>query len=76
MQLSTRGGAVPVDAARAQLHYTFGAVGGDRSAQLALGYRHWAGVGTLRDCGRALEWYAAAAEACASLPSRHPCCSF
>jgi SEL1 protein len=63
-----RGGAVPVDAARAQLHYTLGAVGGDRSAQLALAHRHWEGVGTLRDCGRALEWYAAAAEACASPP--------
>jgi SEL1 protein len=57
-------GAAPRDPAKAQLYYTFAAHGGDRGAQLALGYRYWAGIGTQRDCARAMEWYAAAAEQC------------
>lgn len=48
---------VPVDQARAQLYYTFAANGGDKGAQMALGYRYWSGIGTLEDCDRAVDWY-------------------
>ncbi|KAF9029210.1 hypothetical protein BDP27DRAFT_1246739, partial [Rhodocollybia butyracea] len=57
-------GVVPVDQARAQLYYTFAANGGDKSAQMALGYRYWSGIGTLEDCLRAVDWYEHAAEHC------------
>jgi SEL1 protein len=53
---------VPVDQAHAQLYYTFAAHGGHGGAQMALGYRAWAGIGTPQDCERAVEWYAEAAE--------------
>lgn len=53
---------VPVDQAKAQLYYTFAAHGGDKGAQMALGYRYWSGIGAVEDCGRALEWYEQAAE--------------
>lgn len=53
---------VPVDQAKAQLYYTFAAHGGDKGAEMTLGYRHWAGIGTLDHCDRALEWYESAAE--------------
>ena len=53
---------VPVDQAKAQLYYTFAAHGGDRAAQMALGYRYWTGIGVVEDCERAVEWYHAAAE--------------
>ncbi|KDN33698.1 hypothetical protein RSAG8_13207, partial [Rhizoctonia solani AG-8 WAC10335] len=39
------GGIVPVDQAKASLHYTFGAAGGDPASQMAMGYRYWAGIG-------------------------------
>ncbi|KAK0460933.1 uncharacterized protein EV420DRAFT_1619466 [Desarmillaria tabescens] len=50
-------GIVPVDQAKAQLYYTFAANGGDKGAQMALGYRYWSGIGTLEDCDRAVDWY-------------------
>ena len=53
---------VPVDQAKAQLYYTFAAHGGDRAAQMALGYRFWTGIGVVEDCERAVEWYSEAAE--------------
>ncbi|KAF7298072.1 Ubiquitin-protein ligase [Mycena chlorophos] len=53
---------VPTDQARAQLYYTFAANGGDKGAQMSLAYRYWSGIGTLEDCGRALDWYERAAE--------------
>ncbi|KAI9508559.1 hypothetical protein F5148DRAFT_1195612 [Russula earlei] len=53
---------VPVDQARAQLFYTFAAHGGDKAAQMALGYRYWTGIGVVEDCEVAVEWYRAAAE--------------
>ncbi|KAI0002186.1 HCP-like protein [Russula compacta] len=53
---------VPVDQAKAQLYYTFAAHGGDRSAQMGLGYRYWTGIGVVEDCESAAEWYSAAAE--------------
>lgn len=53
---------ISVDQAKAQLYYTFAGQGDDKGAQMALGYRYWAGIGTLDDCGRALEWYESASE--------------
>jgi TPR repeat protein len=53
---------VQVDQAKAQLYYTFAAHGGDKAAQMALGYRYWTGIGVAEDCECAVEWYNAAAE--------------
>jgi len=53
---------VPVDQAQALLYYTFAAQGGHKGAQMALGYRYWSGISTVEDCGRAVEWYEAAAD--------------
>ncbi|KAF9228392.1 HCP-like protein [Gyrodon lividus] len=53
---------VPVDQAKALLHYTFAAQGGHQGAQMALAYRYWSGISTLEDCSRAVEWYEAAAD--------------
>lgn len=50
-----------VDQAKAQLYYTFAAAGGHRGAQMALGYRYWAGIGVREDCTKAVEWYERAA---------------
>ncbi|KAF8070762.1 hypothetical protein FPV67DRAFT_1488642 [Lyophyllum atratum] len=55
-------GVVPVDQAKAQLYYTFAANGGDRGAQMALGYRYWSGIGTQESCDRASLWYELASE--------------
>lgn len=52
------------DSARALLYYTFAASSGDRGAQMALGYRYWAGIGVNDDCRLALDWYRSAAEQC------------
>lgn len=68
---------VAVDQAKAQLYYAFAAHGGDRAAQMALGYRHWTGIGVVEDCQRAVEWYGAAAEqGKLGIPSRHPVLTF
>ena len=70
-------GVVPVDQAKAQLYYAFAAHGGDRAAQMALGYRHWTGIGVVEDCERAVEWYSAAAEQGKfDLPSRYSLVTF
>ncbi|EJD08119.1 HCP-like protein, partial [Fomitiporia mediterranea MF3/22] len=53
---------VEVDQAKALLYYTFAAHGGDQGAQMALGYRHWAGISVNDECMQALEWYQMAAE--------------
>ncbi|KIY50282.1 HCP-like protein [Fistulina hepatica ATCC 64428] len=53
---------VPVDQARAQLYYMFAANGGDKGAQMAMGYRYWSGIGTHEDCSRAVSWYESASE--------------
>jgi SEL1 protein len=53
---------VPIDQAQALLYYTFAAQGGHKGAQMAMGYRYWSGIGTVEDCGRAVEWYEAAAD--------------
>ncbi|KAG8930161.1 ERAD-associated protein [Tulasnella sp. 418] len=53
---------VDVDQSQALLHYTFGALSGSQTSQMALGYRHWAGIGVNEDCMTALGWYEKAAE--------------
>lgn len=50
-------GGVHASQAKALLHYTAAALGGDTRAQMALGYRHWAGVTTPASCERALDFY-------------------
>ncbi|KAF8967950.1 hypothetical protein BDZ97DRAFT_1802104 [Flammula alnicola] len=55
-------GVVPVDQGKAQLYATFAANGGDKGAQIALGYRYWTGIGTSESCESALSWYGSAAE--------------
>ncbi|TFK74016.1 HCP-like protein [Pluteus cervinus] len=53
---------VLLDQAKAQLYYTFAANGGDKGAQMALGYRFWSGIGTSEKCQRAMVWYELAAQ--------------
>jgi len=53
---------VPVDQAKAQLYFTFAANGGDRGAEMALGYRYWSGIGVSESCHSAIFWYSRAAE--------------
>ncbi|KAJ3513423.1 hypothetical protein NLJ89_g2960 [Agrocybe chaxingu] len=55
-------GVVPVNQGKAQLYSTFAANGGDKGAQMALGYRYWSGIGTGESCESALAWYGSAAE--------------
>ncbi|KAF8201015.1 hypothetical protein BJ912DRAFT_1054465 [Pholiota molesta] len=55
-------GVVPVDQGKAQLYATFAANGGDKGAQMTLGYRYWSGIGTAENCESALAWYGSAAE--------------
>lgn len=55
---------VDLDQAKALLYYTFAAFGGNQGAQMALGYRHWAGIGVNDECMQSLEWYQMAAEQC------------
>lgn len=42
---------------KALLHYTFGALGGNTWAQMALGYRYWSGITVTPSCERALDFY-------------------
>lgn len=55
-------GIVPVDQGKAHLYATFAAYGGDKGAQMQLGYRYWSGIGTSESCHNALVWYGSAAE--------------
>ncbi|CAL7941971.1 unnamed protein product [Xylocopa violacea] len=50
-------GGVNASQAKALLHYTAAALGGDTRAQMALGYRYWAGITTPASCERALDFY-------------------
>ncbi|OCF76752.1 hypothetical protein I204_02453 [Kwoniella mangroviensis CBS 8886] len=59
---STGLGGVDQDQGKALLYYTFAAVQGYRPASMALGYRHWAGIGVKEDCMLALDHYQTAAE--------------
>ncbi|XP_008557621.1 protein sel-1 homolog 1 [Microplitis demolitor] len=50
-------GGVNASQAKALLHYTIAAIGGDTRAQMAVGYRYWAGVSTRPSCESALSFY-------------------
>ncbi|XP_018355444.1 PREDICTED: protein sel-1 homolog 1 [Trachymyrmex septentrionalis] len=50
-------GGVNASQAKALLHYTVAALGGDVRAQMVMGYRNWAGVTTPASCERALDFY-------------------
>ena len=39
---------------------------------MALGYRHWSGIGVAEDCMSALSWYESAAEQATSGDQCHP----
>jgi len=66
-------GVTLVDQAKAQLYYTFAANGGDKGAQMALGYRYWSGIGTQESCERAVGWYGAASEKGKAVPLSGQC---
>ena len=42
---------------QALVYLTFSALGGDSLAQMALGYRHWAGIGVEPNCETSLTYY-------------------
>lgn len=46
-----------VSQAKAIVHYTVAALGDDSWAQMALGYRYWAGVAMPSSCEKALAYY-------------------
>lgn len=52
---------VPVSQAKALVHYVMAAVGGNVLAQLALGYRYFAGITMSYSCEKSLEYYKAVA---------------
>lgn len=56
------GGAVKQDQAKAMLYYTLGAEGGDIRSEMAVAYRHSAGISTPRNCERAVYFYKEAAK--------------
>uniref|UniRef100_UPI00398F62FF protein sel-1 homolog 1-like n=1 Tax=Pristiophorus japonicus TaxID=55135 RepID=UPI00398F62FF len=43
--------------AKALVYYTFGALGGNLMAHMALGYRYWSGIGVTQSCEAALTHY-------------------
>ena len=43
--------------AQSLVYYTFGALGGDPLAQMALGYKYWGGLGVEANCETALTYY-------------------
>lgn len=43
--------------AKSLVYYEFGALGGSSWAQMALGYKYWAGVSVGTSCERALTYY-------------------
>jgi SEL1 protein len=51
------GGAVERDQARALLYYTFAANKGHTRAEMAVGYRHYFGIGTPKNCDLAVKYY-------------------
>lgn len=55
--LYATGLAANVSQAKAIVHYTFGAIGGNSWAQMALGYRYWSGISVGTSCERALDFY-------------------
>ncbi|CAH2007378.1 unnamed protein product [Acanthoscelides obtectus] len=55
--LYATGLAVNVSQPKALIHYTFGAIGGNTWAQMALGYRYWSGNTVATSCEKALDFY-------------------
>lgn len=55
-------GGAARDQGKATLYYTFAALQGYKPAQMALGYRYWAGIGVKEDCHTALDFYESAAK--------------
>jgi len=51
------GDAVSVDQAKAQLYYTFAAEQGEVKAEMTLAHRYHMGIGTVKSCERAVEYY-------------------
>lgn len=49
--------SVNANQARALVHYTFGAIGGNVWAQMALGYRYWSSITVPNTCEKALDFY-------------------
>nr|XP_023012309.1 protein sel-1 homolog 1 isoform X1 [Leptinotarsa decemlineata] len=49
--------AFNVSQAKALIHYTFGAIGGNSWSQMALAYRYWSGISIAISCERALDFY-------------------
>lgn len=58
--------SVNASQARAVVHYTFGAIGGNVWAQMALGYRYWSGINIPNSCEKALDFYRKVANKVAS----------
>ena len=50
-------GGVNASQAKALLHYTMAALGGDVRAQMVMGYRYWAGITVQASCEKALDFY-------------------
>ena len=48
---------VPQDQAKALLHHTFAAAGGHLRSEMAVGYRHFAGVGAQKSCDKGVQHY-------------------
>lgn len=55
--LYATGFIVDVNQAKALVHYTLGALGGNSWAQMVLGYRYWSGVTVSPSCEKALDFY-------------------
>lgn len=51
------GNVVPKDQAKAMLYYTFAATRGDSRAEMAVGFRHHAAIGTPKSCETACKYY-------------------
>lgn len=50
-------GVVPRDQARALLYHTFAAAGGDMRSEMAIGFRYYGAVGTIKSCEKAVAHY-------------------
>lgn len=55
--LYATGLTVNVSQAKALVHYTMGAIGGNYWAQMILGYRYWSGITVSSSCEKALNYY-------------------
>ena len=51
------GDVVKKDQARALLYYSFAAARGDTRAEMAAGFRHHSGIGTPKNCEKAVKYY-------------------